>query len=45
MKDRQLSAGQVLFTIDSETYRAAVRQAQAGVNTARAQLNTAKTYL
>jgi membrane fusion protein (multidrug efflux system) len=40
-----VSAGQVLFTIDSETYRAAVRQAQAGVNTAHAQLNTAKlTY-
>lgn len=40
-----VSAGQVLFTIDSETYRASVRQAQAGVNTARAQLNTARlTY-
>lgn len=40
-----VSAGQVLFTIDSETYRAAVREAQAGVNTARAQLNTARlTY-
>lgn len=40
-----VSAGQVLFTIDSETYRAAVRQAQAAVNTAQAQLNTAKlTY-
>ncbi|MDY0154324.1 MAG: efflux RND transporter periplasmic adaptor subunit [Prevotella sp.] len=37
-----VSAGQVLFTIDSETYRASVRQAQAGVNTARAQLNTAR---
>ena len=31
-----------MFTIDSETYRASVRQAQAGVNTARAQLNTAR---
>ncbi|BCS84790.1 hypothetical protein prwr041_06830 [Prevotella herbatica] len=40
-----VSAGQVLFTIDSETYRATVRQAQAVVNTARAQLNTARlTY-
>lgn len=40
-----VKAGQVLFAIDSETYRAAVRQAQAGVNTARAQLNTARlTY-
>lgn len=40
-----VKAGQLLFTIDSETYRAAVRQAQAAVNTARAQLNTAKlTY-
>lgn len=40
-----VKAGQLLFAIDSETYRAAVRQAQAGVNTARAQLNTARlTY-
>lgn len=40
-----VSAGQVLFTIDSETYAAAVRQAQAALNTARAQLNTARlTY-
>ena len=40
-----VKAGQLLFTIDSETYRAAVRQAQAEVNTAKAQLNTAKlTY-
>lgn len=40
-----VSAGQVLFSIDSETYRAAVQQAQAGVNTAKAQLNTARlTY-
>lgn len=37
-----VKAGQLLFSIDSETYRAAVRQAQAGVNTARAQLNTAR---
>ena len=40
-----VSAGQVLFSIDSETYRAAVQQAQAGLNTANAQLNTARlTY-
>lgn len=40
-----VSAGQVLFTIDSETYVAAVRQAQAALNTAKAQLSTAKlTY-
>ena len=40
-----VAAGQLLFTIDSETYQAAVRQAQAGVNTARAQLSTARlTY-
>lgn len=38
-------AGQVLFTLDSETYRAAVRQAAASVNTARSQMNTTKlTY-
>ena len=41
-----VSAGQTLFTIDSETYQAAVRQCQAAVNTAKAQMNTAKiTYL
>lgn len=40
-----VSAGQVLFSIDSETYRAVVQQAQAGLNTANAQLNTARlTY-
>ena len=38
-----VAAGQVLFTIDSETYRAAVRQAQAAVNTAKAQLGTASS--
>ena len=37
-----VAAGQVLFTIDSETYAAAVRQARAAVNTAKAQLSTAK---
>jgi membrane fusion protein (multidrug efflux system) len=40
-----VAPGQLLFTIDSETYEAAVRQAQAAVNTARAQLNTTRlTY-
>lgn len=40
-----VGAGQVMFTIDSETYQAAVRQTQAALNTARAQANTAKlTY-
>lgn len=40
-----VSAGQLLFTIDSETYQAAVRQAQAAVNTARSQMNTTRlTY-
>ena len=37
-----VAAGQVLFTIDSETYAAAVRQARAAVSTAKAQLSTAK---
>ncbi len=41
----QVKAGQPLFAIDSETYQAAVRQAEAGVRTATAQMNTAKlTY-
>ena len=40
-----VSAGQALFSIDSETYQAAVRSAAAAVNTAKAQMNTAKlTY-
>lgn len=40
-----VSAGQPLFSIDSETYAAAVRSASAAVNTAKAQANTAKlTY-
>lgn len=39
-------AGQVMFTIDSETYRAAVNQSRAALNTAIAQANTTKlTYL
>nr|WP_297654864.1 efflux RND transporter periplasmic adaptor subunit [uncultured Prevotella sp.] len=41
-----VSAGQPLFSIDSETYQAAVRQCAAAVNTAKAQANTARlTYL
>lgn len=40
-----VAAGQVMFTIDSETYQAAVRQALASLNTAKAQANTARlTY-
>ncbi len=37
-----VSAGQLLFVIDNETYQAQVRQAQAAVNTAQSQVNTAK---
>ena len=37
-----VSAGQLLFVIDNETYQAAVRQSQAAVNTAQSQVNTAK---
>lgn len=41
-----VTAGQPMFTIDSETYRAQVSQARAALNTARAQANTARlTYL
>lgn len=40
---QRVKAGQVLFTIDSETYQAAVRSAQAAVNTAKAAANTSKT--
>ena len=40
-----VSAGQVLFVVDNETYQAQVRQAQAAVNAAVQQVNTAKlTY-
>ncbi len=40
-----VSAGQVLFVIDNETFQAQVRQAQAAVNAAQQQVNTAKlTY-
>ena len=39
-------AGQPMFTIDSETYRAQVNQCRAALNTARAQANTSRlTYL
>lgn len=37
-----VSAGQLLFVIDNATYQAAVRQAQASVNTVTAQCNTVK---
>ena len=40
-----VSAGQVLFVIDNETFQAQVRQAQAAVNAAQQQVKTAKlTY-
>ena len=40
-----VSAGELLFVIDNETYQAQMRQAKAAVNTAQAQLATAKlTY-
>ena len=40
-----VSAGQVLFVIDNETYQAQVRQAQASVNASQQQVNTTKlTY-
>ncbi len=40
-----VSAGQILFVLDNETYQAQVRQAQATVNTAQQQVNTAQlTY-
>ena len=40
-----VSAGQVLFVIDNETYQAQVRQARAAVNSAQQQVNTAQlTY-
>ena len=42
VEGQTVSAGQVLFVIDNETYQATVRQAQAAVNTAQSQVNTAK---
>ena len=42
---QSVSAGQLLFVIDNETYQAQVRQAKAAVNTAKSQLATSKlTY-
>lgn len=38
---QSVKAGQLLFVIDNVTYAAAVRQAKASVNAAKAQLNTA----
>lgn len=37
-----VKAGQLLFVIDNETYQAQVRQASGAVNTAKAQLETAR---
>lgn len=42
VEGQTVSAGQVMFVIDNETYQATVRQAQAAVNTAQSQVNTAK---
>ena len=42
VEGQTVSAGQVLFVIDNETYQAQVRQSQAAVNTAQSQVNTAK---
>ena len=39
---QRVSAGQLMFEIDNQTYQAQVRQAQAAVNTAQSQVNTAK---
>lgn len=39
---QNVSAGQLLFVIDNETYQAQVRQAKAAVNTCKAQLATSK---
>jgi len=42
---QSVSAGQLLFEIDNQTYQAQVRQMQAAVNTAQSQVNTAElTY-
>lgn len=42
---QKVGAGQLLFVIDNVTYQAQVRQAQAAVNAAQQQVNTAKlTY-
>ena len=42
---QSVSAGQLLFVIDNETYQAAVRQAQAAVNQAKAAVNTTTSQM
>lgn len=42
---QQVTAGQLLFVIDNETYQAQVRQAKAAVSTAKAQLETSRLTL
>ena len=42
---QRVTAGQLLFVIDNETYQAQVRQAKAAVTTAKAQLETSRLTL
>lgn len=42
---QRVTAGQLLFVIDNETYKAQVRQAKAAVSTAKAQLETSRLTL
>ncbi|MBR6980789.1 MAG: efflux RND transporter periplasmic adaptor subunit [Prevotella sp.] len=42
---QSVSADQVLFVLDNETYQAAVRQAEASVNQAKAAISTAEAQL
>ena len=42
---QRVTAGQLLFVIDNETYQAQVRQAKAAVSTAKAQLETSRLTL
>lgn len=42
---QRVTAGQLLFVIDNETYQAQVRQAKAAVSTAKAQLKTSRLTL
>ena len=42
---QSVSAGQVLFVLDNETYQAAVRQAEASVNQAKAAISTAEAQM
>lgn len=42
---QRVTAGQLLFVIDNETYQAQVRQAKATVSTAKAQLETSRLTL